>query len=376
MTGVTAYLAQMLSESAPHRFRVHHDGWDIAIAGDAESCGFVRAFHDPYIRFVDGHGPADALVLAVRLPGVEELDDQVDDQRRFLRRSTSREVLGLEYHHRPLAQSHVLFDRRAHRVVVASTSSFALRRQLSALLRDQVLGSLDSTNGFEVLHAAGAVRDGIGIAVTGPPGAGKTSTLLALLSTGEWDFVSNDRLKLRQIAGRVEMRGVAARCNLDPRVLQMPKLFGAPIPAAVEGRQAADARKVPVDPRQILALVGRDIVPSCELRVIVVPEVDDDFDDLQVEVATDASAIASVLDSNRLDHTESNTNPDWLGWRWPENLAAAASVAALSSADPRLCMVRIRCSFDVLFTSIRSGRLRLEQYAVDRNPEQRLGDLA
>jgi HprK-related kinase B len=75
--------------------------------------------------------------------------------------------------------------------------NFINSRYLNWLMRD----------GGLLLHAAGVARGDAGVALTGFPGAGKSTLALHLMREG-YNFVSNDRLVIRVDASRLRMDGL------------------------------------------------------------------------------------------------------------------------------------------------------------------------
>jgi HprK-related kinase B len=69
--------------------------------------------------------------------------------------------------------------------------------------------------GYVLLHAGAVAQHGRCLALCGPPGAGKSTTALNLLSGG-LDFVSNDRLLLKSSGDTVDVRGVPKHPRVNP----------------------------------------------------------------------------------------------------------------------------------------------------------------
>jgi len=69
--------------------------------------------------------------------------------------------------------------------------------------------------GAVLLHAAGVILDGKGVAIAGFSGMGKSTLALHLLSEG-LDFVSNDRITLHRSKGKPIIIGVAKLPRINP----------------------------------------------------------------------------------------------------------------------------------------------------------------
>ena len=75
-----------------------------------------------------------------------------------------------------------------------------------------------------LLHASGVCSSDKGMALTGFSGAGKSTLALHVLKPGI-DFVSNDRLMVRQDNGRLVMQGLAKQPRVNPgTIVHHPKL--------------------------------------------------------------------------------------------------------------------------------------------------------
>lgn len=65
--------------------------------------------------------------------------------------------------------------------------------QVVDFVRDLVIRN-EEDHGTVVLHASAVHRDGEAIAIAGPKGAGKTTTLLSALRRGSWEYFTGDKL--------------------------------------------------------------------------------------------------------------------------------------------------------------------------------------
>ncbi len=81
--------------------------------------------------------------------------------------------------------------------------------------------------GWTPLHAASAVRGGVGLAVCALGGTGKTTLISALLRRG-WRTIGDDKLLVRRgVDGGVEVRAVSHQFHMDPGTSRFfPEIHG------------------------------------------------------------------------------------------------------------------------------------------------------
>jgi HprK-related kinase B len=86
-------------------------------------------------------------------------------------------------------------------------------------------------DGSLLVHAAAVAWGGRGLAIAGPSGRGKSTLALALMSCGA-DFVSNDRLLIREHDGGLRAEGIPKHPRINPgTALANPDLAGLLDPA-------------------------------------------------------------------------------------------------------------------------------------------------
>lgn len=294
-----------------------HDGFRLGIAGDRAACAFVEWFHRPYIHFTSAVSKPDVLVSALLL------EQGAASASRAAAQSHLRSVLaashplqldgGLEFHNRPAANAYVLLDRGSGLVVVASEDRTALKRQMSAVVRDQILGAVDHRAGFRLVHAACAARGDAAVAIAGPTGAGKSTFLLGLLAGGGgWNLVANDRTKIRRAPCGYEVRGVAARCSLDSRLFTRDKLL-----YGMDTQVTPDGTKALVNSGNVVKRLGAEIQAEARLVAVIMPVIDVRVTEVDVQAVTRPAMQRRALTDNLLDESPNNRHPDWLRFRPP-----------------------------------------------------------
>jgi hypothetical protein len=120
-----------------------------------------------------------------------------------------------------------LVSQAGKRVLVASPGSVKARRATIKRTLRNMMKLLLIERGWLPLHASACVKNGVGICILGGKFAGKTSTLINLLSQSDATLVSNDTLFLRDAGTHVEGCGFPNKAGLrigtllaNPELLQ------------------------------------------------------------------------------------------------------------------------------------------------------------
>jgi hypothetical protein len=120
-----------------------------------------------------------------------------------------------------------IVSQAGKRVLVASPGSVKARRATIKRTIRNMMKLLLIERGWLPLHASACVKNGVGICILGGKFAGKTSTLINLLSQSDATLVSNDTLFLRDAGTHVEGCGFPNKAGLrigtllaNPELLQ------------------------------------------------------------------------------------------------------------------------------------------------------------
>jgi len=97
-------------------------------------------------------------------------------------------------------------------------SCLANSNQVINFINNQYINYLQN-NGYLICHAAALAKDHEGIAFAAFSGGGKSTTMLHLMADERFDFVSNDRLFLRQDDEHVQARGIPKLPRVNPGTL-------------------------------------------------------------------------------------------------------------------------------------------------------------
>ena len=137
---------------------------------------------------------------------------------------------------------------------------------------------VEQARGAVVLHSA-AVRlrgsDEI-VAIVGAKGAGKTTTMLSLVASGEYDYFSGDKLLLDSVNGGLRARGWPDYPHIGIGTLRNHPDLARRLEVGMEsddGQPLPDQHKVLLEPARFLAAIGRPTAAVGRLSRIVLPRI-------------------------------------------------------------------------------------------------------
>lgn len=139
-----------------------------------------------------------------------------------------------------------------------------LVRLLRALMRRQL--AADGALFLDAAALAPTVAGG-GIALLGGAGAGKTTTLLAVLHRHHGVLVANDDASLHLSGGRVVARGYPRAIEIRREVL--PHLGAAASLLTAEADPASPDRALYLTPHRLAATLGTQLAPTAKLSALV-----------------------------------------------------------------------------------------------------------
>jgi hypothetical protein len=150
------------------------------------------------------------------------------------------------------------------------------------LLVEQARGSI-------VLHSAAVVdpENGQVAAIVGPKGAGKTTTMLALIATGRYRYFSGDKVLLDMYEGALRARGWPDFPHIGIGTLRQHPDLAARLDIALtadDGTPLSDRHKVLIDPALLMCNIATGERGDGMLVALILPGVDRDGDGELVEL--------------------------------------------------------------------------------------------
>ncbi|KPI16961.1 hypothetical protein OK074_1754 [Actinobacteria bacterium OK074] len=220
--------------------------------------------------------------------------------------------------------------------------------QLMDFIRDLIIRT-EETRGTVVLHASGVHRDGRAYAIAGPKGAGKTTTLLSVLSRPGWRYFTGDKLFCR-IA---EDGGITATPWRDLPYVGAGTLREHPeLVDWVRANTGLDPAELPAREKLLLdadafeAWLGSAFGPEpLQLAGILLPEVRPG-EPFAVEPVTEEPA--RWMELNRIvDRSIDTTFFGWQHYLVPDYAAFYATLSAMRPHLEGLAMLRLTGVLDV-----------------------------
>jgi hypothetical protein len=295
-------------------YHVAIDEQQVTLTSESYDLTRIRDFYRPYYDLLAGPAARPVAVVHVACSGARAGEEPVLAMGRYLAGSSPsvQTVNGrqVELFARPVDDVRIRVDRAAGRIDVLGDHPVHVDLQVRTLVRDQLLGQLERARGWVVFHAAAVCRDDVGVAFMGDRNAGKTTSLIALMSTGQWDFLSGDRVKLLPDATGLQMRGMPARCNLH-RVSIERDPFLQPLAA---GRRYDAEDKCLIDVAELTTLAGVGHRAGARLRVLVLPTLHPRYGQLTWRVVTDATSARRLVAAQLMEGTPVDKHRHWLNY--------------------------------------------------------------
>jgi hypothetical protein len=328
----------------------------VMLTADGYDLRRPQAFYRPYYELTIEKPAGTPLVhVHVRCTGRSADAPPVTAMGKYLEPSDPQHITsspdGLVFP-RPVPDVTVRVSRKDKRIDIVGDHPTHVELQTRTLVRDQLLGQLEKLAGWVVFHAAAVQRAGAGVAFLGHRNAGKTSSLIALMSTGKYDFLSGDRVKLRLAASGPEMRGMPARCNLHRIALETDP-FLRPLAA---GRRYDAEDKCLVEVGDLTRLAGVDHVAGADLRALVLPNLSAGHRGVRAEVLTDADAIRRHLLEQVMEGTPADKHVHWL--HYMPDTAVSLDARLRCVADQivdKVPVIAVRSNYHEYVEAIRAG---------------------
>lgn len=220
---------------------------------------------------------------------------------------------------------------------VSEGSSF----QVIDFLRDLVLRA-EEDRGTVILHAAGVVRDGRALAIVGPKGAGKTTTLLALVADEKSAYFTGDKLFCDLVDGRLAAHPWRDWPYVGVGTMRVHDWLAERVRDAVDPDldSRSPREKLLLDPDEFERALGGGFTPApLPLGVIVVPEVRPD-EPCRIAPVEDEAERWAVL-NQVLERTSDTTFFPWQTYLVPDYAALFANFRLLRRSLTAVPMVRI-----------------------------------
>ncbi|MFJ2815274.1 hypothetical protein [Streptomyces sp. NPDC087294] len=220
--------------------------------------------------------------------------------------------------------------------------------QLIDFLRDLIIRT-EETRGTVVLHASGVQRDGRAYAIAGVKGAGKTTTLVSVLSRPGWRYFTGDKLFCR--IG--EDGGIIATPWRDYPYVGAGTLREHPalvdwvrVNAGLDAAELPDRTKLLLDADAFEAWLGSEFSPEpLRLAGILLPEVRPG-EPFAVERVVEEPA--RWMELNRIvDRSIDTTFFGWQHYLVPDYAAFYATLSAMRPHLADLAILRLTGTLDV-----------------------------
>jgi len=219
--------------------------------------------------------------------------------------------------------------------------------QVIDFVRDLVIRNQESL-GTVVLHASGATDGASALAVAGPKGAGKTTTLLSVLRHPGWSYFTGDKLFCRPVDGGVDLYpwrdypyvGVGT-IRADPGLREWVRREVDP---ELDGR--APTQKLLLDPDVFEDWLGSpfDAAPR-RLAAILLPQVRPG-EPLRTRALTDPNERWAQLNTI-IDRQADTTFFTWQSYLVPDYTAFFASLARLRDHLADIPLIRLVGTLDI-----------------------------
>jgi hypothetical protein len=224
--------------------------------------------------------------------------------------------------------------------------------QVLDFLRDLVIRHEES-RGTVVLHASGITDGERAVAIAGPKGAGKTTTLLSALRKPGWRYFTGDKLFVERTDGEVRVHPwrdypyVGVGTILADR--RLTELVRKHVAADVEERPTGE--KLLMDPDVFESWLGAEYsAQPRQLAALLLPRVRPG-EPLGIRAITSGNERWAHL-NKIIDRQADTTFFTWQSYLVPDYTAFYASLAELRHALADVPMIRLEGTLDVDVTAV------------------------
>lgn len=219
--------------------------------------------------------------------------------------------------------------------------------QVLDFLRDLVIRH-EEARGTVVLHASGITDGEVAVAIAGPKGAGKTTTMLSALRDPAWRYFTGDKLFCEVVDGQVLVHpwrdypyvGVGT-ILADPRLTDLVRANVAP-----DVKSRPPEQKLLMDPDVFEGWLGADYSAQPRpLAAVLLPEVRPGLP-LAVRRLTEDNERWAHL-NKIVDRQADTTFFTWHSYLVPDYTAFYASLSRLRRDLAEVPMVRLRGTLDI-----------------------------
>ncbi|MCG8611599.1 MAG: HprK-related kinase B [Pseudomonadales bacterium] len=195
-----------------------------------------RYFH----HVVSDHGPVDIEILAIERPSPEWPGDFIDWQRE--RGKTGRKDSIFDFPKGRLVRkvrTGMVFLQSGC-MGIAAGPCLANDNQVVNFINAQYMNALQQ-QGWQTCHAAGLVYQNRAMAIAGFSGGGKSTLMLHTMENPEVQFMTNDRLFVRNVGGVAQAVGIPKMPRVNPGTL----LHNERLLSILEPRRITELRALP-----------------------------------------------------------------------------------------------------------------------------------
>jgi len=305
--------AAIARQTAKFQFHLRLEGLDINFYGDSYCLEELARFYDPYYLFDREFVQNPAIGVYVDVcPQAASRREAIRDMQVYLSPSTLQESEpGFYCCSRPLTSIELIVAPSQGAIYLFGEIREEVMLQLRTFVRDQILQQIQKQAGSVLVHAAAVEKNDIGIIFVGERNAGKTASLMAFASRGDYNLVSADRVALSAAGKEINGLGFPLRCNVHRIALDAD-----PILSQIKSRWRLEdddsENKILVPLGEIAGTAGIKITPQFKLGAVLLPRIDPLVTSLSFQRVCNKSELFDILRSHQPDTGGSSRSVHWL----------------------------------------------------------------